>query len=173
MIYTKEQLKHLQSILLLMLIEFDRVCRENDLKYYLCGGTLLGAVRHKGFIPWDDDVDVLMPRDDYEKLLALKSGIFNDDMFIESNENDSYYGHVFAKLMLPGTLNSENFTENVKCKKNIYIDIFPLDYTTSNKFKTALQNKMCLLYSRLMLLNCNYKYEKKGIKKKYILVGIF
>ena len=61
----------IKSILLGLLEEFDFVCRQNNLKYSLCGGTMLGAIRHKGFIPWDDDVDIFMLREDYEQFLAI------------------------------------------------------------------------------------------------------
>ena len=65
---TREEMK---QILLDMLVELDRFCEANDVRYYLAGGTLLGALRHKGFIPWDDDIDVTMPRKDYERFIRI------------------------------------------------------------------------------------------------------
>ena len=69
--YDPEQLKHLQGLELMILKDFIKICDENNLKYYIYGGSLLGAVRHKGFIPWDDDIDVIMFRDDYEKFKKI------------------------------------------------------------------------------------------------------
>lgn len=64
--------EEIKQIELNLLLKLDEICKKYKLRYYLCGGTLLGAVRHKGFIPWDDDIDVLMPREDFEKLLRLE-----------------------------------------------------------------------------------------------------
>ena len=74
-------LKEIRRRLLGILIELDEFCSENNIKYYLCAGTLLGAVRHKGFIPWDDDIDICMSRPDYDKLLSI------------SKENDTFHNH--------------------------------------------------------------------------------
>ena len=67
-------LKELKKIELDILLYIDRICREHNLLYYMAYGTLLGAVRHKGFIPWDDDIDIVMPRPDYEKLIKIMRG---------------------------------------------------------------------------------------------------
>ena len=64
-------IEEVKKVELNLLLDFDKYCKQNNLRYYLCYGTLIGAVRHKGFIPWDDDIDVIMPREDYEKLMAL------------------------------------------------------------------------------------------------------
>jgi len=168
MVYSTEDLKGLHDVLLMMLKDIDRVCKENNIKYNLCGGTMLGAVRHQGFIPWDDDIDISMLREDYERFINLDKSCFNYGMFIEHIGNTLGYGHVFAKVMLPGTINRERFTENVNCHKNIYIDIFPIDDTTSNMRKLKSQYNKCRILSKLLLLNCNYKFEPNTVVKKFI-----
>ena len=77
---------------------FAKVCEENDLRYYLLGGTLLGAVRHKGFIPWDDDIDVCMPRPDLNKLLSMND-IWPDDISIETYKTNSEYRYGWRRLI--------------------------------------------------------------------------
>ena len=77
--------EELKAALLRMLLSFDKFCKKHGLTYYLSGGTLLGAVRHKGFIPWDDDIDINMPRPDCEKLMALSGGKISDFTLVEPN----------------------------------------------------------------------------------------
>lgn len=115
----------LHAALFEILTEFDRVCRENGLKYTLAYGTLLGAVRHKGFIPWDDDVDVCMPRPDYERLieLAKQKGVLRDH-FLLSKDRGKGAQYPFVKLM------DDRYP--IRCRTNLevpylYVDIFPLD----------------------------------------------
>lgn len=171
--YTEIQLKNLHEILTMMLEDVKRVCAKNDIRYFISYGTLIGAVRHKGFIPWDDDLDIAILREDYERFVKLPSSEFKYGMFIEDCVKTEGYGHVFAKVMLPGTTNAECFTENVKCAQNIYIDVFPLDYTTDKRIALKIQHYACLFYARLMLLNCGYIYTKTGIKKVIYNFGYF
>ncbi|MBS5938003.1 LicD family protein [Clostridium sp.] len=90
MIHKKElSLIEGQFVMLDILIEFDRVCRENNLKYFFDWGTLLGEIRHKGFIPWDDYIDVSMPREDFEKSKSLHNK-FNEDYFLQTPVTDKY-----------------------------------------------------------------------------------
>lgn len=114
----------LQSKLLEMLKWFHEFCIKNNLRYYALGGTLLGAVRHKGFIPWDDDIDVGMPREDYNKLIELMQKEINEYVLEAPLQNKDYvYG--FCKLYDTGTTLIEK--NRYKAKRGIYIDIFPLD----------------------------------------------
>ena len=117
----------LQGKLLDMLVWFDHFCRENHLRYYAIGGTLLGAVRHEGFIPWDDDVDVAMPRPDYDRLAQLMGSWIHDDFIMLETENskDEKYCFPFSKLYNITTTMYENV--NTGLKRGVYVDVFPLD----------------------------------------------
>ncbi|MFR5876232.1 MAG: phosphorylcholine transferase LicD [Eubacterium sp.] len=132
-----EELKQIQIGLI---NEFDKICRENNLKYSAGGGTLLGAVRHKGFIPWDDDVDVVMPRDDYEKLLNLK--FENENFAVMSHRYCRNYYYSFAKLIDKKTLLLEK--NRPEKTMGVYIDIFPLDYVEKNddKFQKDMKKEL-------------------------------
>ena len=117
----------LQKRLLVILKEFARVCGKHNLRYFLNGGTCLGAIRHKGFIPWDDDVDVMMPREDYEKFLTLQYEYEGTPYFIQSWKSDPRYTYGFAKLRDSSTTFIEDFYRNHRINHGVWIDIFPLD----------------------------------------------
>ncbi len=130
-------LKELQHIELEVLQEFHVLCEENKLTYYLTAGTLLGAVRHNGFIPWDDDVDVLMPRTDYERFLQIfeqKNKASYIKLATPSNTNNYYTP--MAK-MYDTRFQMEEPHLRSSCPLGPWIDIFPLD-NMGNDYKTAL-----------------------------------
>lgn len=144
-----EDLNHLQKVLLMILKDFIEICEENNLTYYVCGGTALGAVRHNGFIPWDDDVDVYLFRKDYEKFLNIVSQKENDKYtFVNFKTNDDYFFY-FTKMMLNGTKFEEWWANQVNFKSQIFIDIFVLDNITDNSFKRFFQIKICRILDRL------------------------
>ena len=87
----------MKALALTMLKDVAKFCDDHNIKYYLCGGTLLGAVRHKGFIPWDDDIDIMMPRPDYLRFLELYNGT-NPRYVVKAIENDETYWRTFAKV---------------------------------------------------------------------------
>ena len=116
-------IEEIKRIELDMLRFLDRVCQENRLRYYLCGGTLLGAVRHKGFIPWDDDIDVLMPRPDYEKLIDVLEG---DPRYRLLSAKDQGYYYNFGKLV-DRTTGLRELKDKPIRGMGVYLDIFPLD----------------------------------------------
>lgn len=121
------KLRQLQLEELDILKEFVHICDKYDLGYYLVGGTLLGAVRHSGFIPWDDDIDVAMLRGDYERFAEVCQAELDPQYFYQSSETDPYYFLTYAKIRKNGTEVCEERFSNSKFHKGIFIDIFPLD----------------------------------------------
>lgn len=141
----------LQRIEFQMLEQFVAICEKLNLRYYLLGGTLIGAVRHHGFIPWDDDIDVGMPRNDYELFLQSAQNLLPEPYFLQTYETDSEYPNFFAKIRNSDT----TFIETSVCKKKmnhgVYIDIFPLDYYPTNWFAIAkLELILRFLFARLV-----------------------
>lgn len=126
-------LRKLQLTELEILKELDRVCRKHNLRYYVVGGTLIGAVRHKGFIPWDDDIDVSMPRKDFDKLCKIAKEEFGTGYFLQSHKTDKNCYFHYAKLRKEGTYFGEDKFEHTALHKGIFMDIFPLDYIPDNK----------------------------------------
>ena len=171
----KISLKEIQKIELDILIYFDKVCKENNIKYYLSSGTLLGAVKYKGFIPWDDYIDVILMRDEYLKLMdVLKND--NDGRYkLLSIYNSKDYYYPFAKLVDSHTV----LTENSK-KINgmgIYIDIVPMDgYPDSNTLKHISNVRIIrnLMVRRFRIKNCiRDKFDYMSFTKEKVKFKLF
>ena len=124
---SKEDLKKLHSVQVEMLLDIDKFCKEKDLTYFLIGGTLLGAIRHQGFIPWDDDVDIGMPRESYEKFIQLYPQTDKSKYYVETMENNPQYFHPYAKVRKSHTLAMEECLVNVRNRNEIFVDVFPFD----------------------------------------------
>ena len=108
-----------------ILVEIHRICVENNITYWLEAGTLLGAIRHKGFIPWDDDCDISMPRKDYERFLQIAQEKLPETMFLQTKETDKEYPLPWAKIRKNGTLLIETGeTGEEKYHHGIFVDIF-------------------------------------------------
>lgn len=143
-------IKKIQQLNLEMMKEFDCFCRKNNIKYYLAGGTLLGAIRHKGFIPWDDDVDIMMLRKDYDKLLALRTQIIreNSDRQIVS-VRDNTFARDYARYIRTDYSKIENFVEEDDCPY-MGMDILPIVFVPSNNFLYWLHVKFYYIFRMLM-----------------------
>lgn len=122
------KLRALQLCELEILNEFVRVCERHNLRYFLVGGTLLGAVRHQGFIPWDDDIDVGMLREDYEKFSKIAQVELSEQYFYQSPQTDPHYFLTYNKIRKHGTQVYEERFRNSNFHKGVFIDIFPLDF---------------------------------------------
>ena len=121
------ELRRLQEHLLILLDKFDLFCKKNSLQYWLSSGTCLGAVRHGGFIPWDDDIDVEMTREDYLKFIKLWKD--DDDFILQTYQNDLYYTLPFPKLRLRKTSvqEGEKYRTGLYEKNGIFLDIFIME----------------------------------------------
>ena len=120
-------LRRQQMVMLRMVKELDRICKKHDIPYFLYGGTLLGAFRHNGFIPWDDDLDVAMLRKDYKRLVKVLPDELPDDIAFQNNDTDKNYFFFIAKLRDKRSYLEEEEFDTVFKERGIYIDIFPLD----------------------------------------------
>lgn len=142
-------MNEVKEILLEILLKFDEYCTQNGLRYYLCGGALIGAIRHKGFIPWDDDIDVLMPRPDYERLIELErkkkiSDTF--DLFTYKNRNSNL---IFIKL---GDITTQIYNKYQVENECISIDIFPIDGMSNENFVNKKRFNVMKFYHYLYSL---------------------
>ena len=133
--YDDETLKHLQEVQLMMLKDFIKICEDNNLLYSVIGGTLLGAVRHNGFIPWDDDIDVIMFRKDFEKLNEIMEKNPNDKYNFINVLNEETYHYTWGRFTLKDTVLAEWWADQVDYTPNIFIDIFIMDNIPDNKIK--------------------------------------
>lgn len=146
-------INEIHSLLLGTLEFIDKVCKENNIKYSVVGGTAIGAIRHKGFIPWDDDVDIGMLREDYEKFLKIMdSGKYNDTKYKCLHYSPLYpnYYYRFAKMVDTTTsLTESNLIRNENM--GLFVDIFPYDYVDETKIKKAIKktriNSLMLVYA--------------------------
>lgn len=165
----KVDLEKLKIIELNLFREFIRICNKYQLKWFALGGTCLGAVRHQGFIPWDDDIDVGMPRDQYEKFLQVAPSEIPSSYFVQSYISDREFPANFAKLRDSNTTFIEASLSSFNINHGVYIDIFPLD----GYRKSMLFNFLNALYSRRIRYAFNNDYHNEGItasiKRKIIM----
>lgn len=155
-------LQHLQKILLEMAKDIDRVCRENNIEYFLTAGSALGAVRHKGFIPWDDDFDITMTTHNYEKFLEIaKKKLDPLKYYIQEGYKD--WPLSYTKIRLRGTCLKESEIWDVsKELSGIFIDVFPLE----NAAKTKLGRIWQYFCVKVLI---SYGLKKRGTKETTFL----
>ena len=137
----------IKEIELQILDYIDSVCKENKLRYFLAWGTLLGAVRHEGFIPWDDDIDIIMPREDYERLLSIINKSGNKYKALSYKYEQEYY-YPFAKVIDSATLVIENGTVKT-AKMGIWVDIFPIDALPDDETQRRNIQDKCWMYRQI------------------------
>ena len=160
-------IRPLQLRILKNLLAVDKVCKEHNLRYYIMAGTMLGAVRHKGFIPWDDDLDIGMPRADYDLLMANAKEWLPEPYEAVCAENDKEYPLPFAKVQDANTTLIERM--HLKYLGGVYIDIFPLDGVPESRMAQRMHFAKYEFYKRVLYLihRDPYKHGKEvwGVQK--------
>lgn len=128
------EMKRVWAVELDLLNEFASVCEKHGLKWFVHAGTMLGAIRHKGYIPWDDDIDVVMPREDYERFCQLGSSAFSHPYFFQSEDSDPFFARNFVRLRNSETtaIIESELTYRYPFNQGIFIDVFPMDHIPSD-----------------------------------------
>ena len=142
-------LDEVKKIALEILVDFDRVCVKNGLRYSLAYGTLLGAVRHRGFIPWDDDIDIIMPREDYNLFSQIADIELKDKYKLISINTDNRFGNPLPKIIDTGTVLHQEGHMTEQMDLGIYIDLFIVDKVPKNCFKRKVLYSMCKMYQKM------------------------
>jgi len=158
-------LREIKKIALSNLLHFKQFCKKENITFYLSNGTLLGSVKYGGFIPWDDDIDVLVPREDYDKLIELYED--SNEYWLFSPERSPDYKFSFAKLCNTHTIKEEENINN-GVQLGIDIDIFPLDSCSSRIFTTKVQCKM-KLFQKGCILSKVVSVKDKPLHKKVVI----
>ena len=158
------ELRNLQLIELEMLIEVDRICRKNGIKYSLSGGTLLGAIRHKGFIPWDDDLDVMFFHEEYEKFYnACKTDLDGTRFFFQDFRTDPNYRWGYGKMRRLGTEYVKAGQEHLKQKTGVCIDIFDFNNVPNGKIRRKIYHTKMFCIRKILYSELGKKNEKKAL----------
>lgn len=167
----KDEVKILQSVQMEIMDEIHRVCTNNNLKYYLIGGSAIGAVRHKGIIPWDVDIDIAMPREDYESFISKYSKELNPRYSLHYYKTDKNFNSPHVLIVL-------NNSEVQMCNKEyvrygIFVDILPLDKCPLTEEENSVINKKLLRIKRIKYLKLRKVVDEDNIVKRIVvpLVG--
>ena len=146
-----------------LLTEFDRVCKKHGLRYVLDSGTLLGAIRHKGFIPWDDDADVAMLREDYDKFCAIANQELGEKYYFENTDVNEQHPNIFGKVFDKSTRYVQKNTAHLKTTQSIWVDIFPVDNIVPKKKKMQ-----CRIVASINMVRC-IKQKTEKFEFRHIL----
>lgn len=168
-----DRLRKCQLLQLSIAKEVVKLCDVHSISYLLIAGSMLGAVRHNGFIPWDDDLDIGMTRENYDRFLEIAKTELPSNLFVQTWVTDANFALPIAKIRLYGTKYVEKNSKNVNINDGIYIDIFPFDNVPNNDYLMHIQRIRATFYKHILLNKCNYNYIDKRDKKKYLLGKIF
>lgn len=150
--YDDFTLKRIQEVELEILKDFMDICDRNGLDYFGIAGTGIGALRHHGFIPWDDDIDVAMPRDDFEKLLPLVEKEMGDKYLIMNAERYPNYPLMTTRMTMRGTKFKEEALKNIDAPLGIFLDLYPLDKVSDNPKEAKRQARDAWFWSKILIL---------------------
>ena len=164
-----------QKCILLIAAEIDRICRKNEIAYSMIGGTMIGAIRLSGFIPWDDDIDFAMTRSMYKKFIEKCEEDLDARFKLQTDKIELNYAFSFCKILLKGTYCCEAFSEHASVSKGIWVDIFPLDSLPDDSFSRKSLKMRNMLLKNLIWVKCGYgeDYQKRQLRYHiYKLLGL-
>ena len=159
----KIKLDEIQNLELEILLELIKYFEENNISYCTCGGTAIGAIRHKGFIPWDDDIDIQIPRKDYDRLLEISKGVLIGGYIEIKRPGQKDYAYQYAKACNVNTLIDEQNITDKRFGTGIFVDIFPLD----NYYNSTFRNKLRNLRVFWLINMLNTALNNKNLSKKF------
>ena len=163
----KNMLRQLQLIQLEMLVEVDRICRKCNINYNIIAGTLLGAVRHGGYIPWDDDADVAFLRPEYEKFRdACETDLDHEKYYFQDHRNTPGYRWGYGKLRRKGTVFLREHQEHMPYEQGVFIDIFPLDGVPDSYILRCLNNFQCFCIRKILWSKVGKVADKNPLMRK-------
>lgn len=165
--------RKLQQVILFVAKEVVRICDKHNIEYHLSGGSMLGAVRHNGFIPWDDDFDIGMKRVEFERFLQVcESELDKNRFFLQTEKSEKNFCFSFAKIRLAGTHFIEDFSQNADVNDGIFVDIFPYDNLPDETWKRIwflLRNQ---ILKNMIWVKCGYGEIQQMKSLKYKLFKI-
>lgn len=164
----RSKMKKVWAIELGLLDELVRVCKKYKITYYADSGTLIGAIRHKGFIPWDDDIDIAMMRNDYNKLLAVAEKEFKYPFFLQNTYTDKEYLRGHSQLRNSETTGCTIADADKPFNRGIFIDIFPMDNIPDGKLQLYIHKKRLKVLWKMMFAGLYYKKTDKHTVKGHL-----
>lgn len=162
--------KEIQETELEILLEVDRFCKDKGLRYYLAGGTLLGAIRHRGFIPWDDDIDIAMLREDFNRFIDIAPNVISKNFFVQTPLTEptcTDYG--IARIRLNGTNFVQESNKNVNMNHGFFVDVFPFDNLPDSKLSAFFYGSWFPILKRVNAIRNGYTPAPKSKKNKIVL----
>ena len=167
------ELRHLQLVILDIMKDIDTLCRAHNIEYYLLGGSAIGAIRHKGFIPWDDDLDIIMNNDNYNRFIEVcRKELDTSKYYLQEGLKD--WSMYFSKIRLKGTklVEEVTYTDNLDMQ-GIYVDVFKMDNVSSNKVMARWQYFCAKVFLCYQLSVRGDDKNAFGIKKRLMVLLSF
>ena len=167
-------LKQIQQTELEIASEIFRICRKHQLRCSLVGGSAIGAVRHHGFIPWDDDIDLAMPRKDYERFSSLCKEELSENYFLQDFDTEENCAYIFAKVRKNDTYMPEEYSKHIKMHQGIWVDVFIYDNVSDNPKIRKREINQLALYRNLLILKTGFRMprNKSGFFNRAVLYPI-
>lgn len=150
--YDDVTLKRLQSVELMIMNDFQKICRKHNIQYFGLAGTEIGAIRHQGFIPWDDDIDIGFLRDDFERFLKAAVEEMGDKYIVMNYKTDENYPLMTTRWMLRGTKFREVPLKDVNCELGIFLDLYPFDQASDDEKEFQKQSNIAWFLTHLMMV---------------------